>query len=508
MASPILGPITRVPYDIITEIFVHCLPQHRLKHRQPNTTIAPILLCHICSTWRTAALATPTLWSHLHYCLTVGAERNKFEDGDWILRKNQYAFLMWWKNNQGSIAPFLCLDLDWKDRYEFDSDTDSSEPKLDAESELELDGAGMISLFRYISSAQHIETDELFWFMIGEWVGKLGYSIRYPVPRTLIQSEWTGYFDDFYQDQLALVPNRSPSALRHLYCSGQIRLHTLDIPKHWSSLTHVALLVSSMSLPYWHTLIRAVPQLQLGRFRIEVLDDDDYDEPTPCTLAELSTLFITVDQMNDISELGFSFGMLFAALHLPALRDLSLSSKEAWYDHRALSHIYSALDAARAITTLTLGPSFLALDYDEEYLTRTLPLINDIEPLWSRAPYLVHLRLMAVSSFGSRFQEITKQRRDTLVRNLFHHDNRWLCLHDVACPIRTLTIIDDSKQPEHSEEDSEDEYQDRDRIADYTRSCIREHAERSPNIKTVFDVIFETQDQVIAGAWNEWGPNL
>ncbi|KAF8166524.1 hypothetical protein BJ912DRAFT_235337 [Pholiota molesta] len=263
-----------------------------------------------------------------------------------------------------------------------------------------------------------------------------------------------------------------------------------------------------MSLPYWHTLIRAVPQLQLGHFQISTLQiDDEYTQPTPCTLAQLSTFSIAIRRMHAIPELEFSFGMIFAALHLPALRDLSLSSKEAWYDHRALSHISSALDAARAITTLTLGPSFLALDYDEEYIIRTLPLIKDMEPLWSRAPYLVHLRLMTLSIFSSGSGVLTKLRRDTLVRNIFHHNNHWLGLHDAACPIRALTIIDDSKQAELSE-DSEDAYQDRDRVADYTRSCIREHAERSPNIKTVFDVIFETQDQVIAGAWNEWGPNL
>ncbi|KAF8180600.1 hypothetical protein BJ912DRAFT_980896, partial [Pholiota molesta] len=61
------NPISGVPYDVLREIFLHCLPRHRLEIRQPNTTIAPMLLCQICSSWRTVALTSPTLWSHLSY---------------------------------------------------------------------------------------------------------------------------------------------------------------------------------------------------------------------------------------------------------------------------------------------------------------------------------------------------------------------------------------------------------------------------------------------------------
>ncbi|KAF8166685.1 hypothetical protein BJ912DRAFT_235012 [Pholiota molesta] len=464
MAPPIPGPITRVPYDILTEIFVHCLPEHRLKHCQPDTTIAPILLCHICSTWRAVALATATLWSHLSCCLTVAAELNKFDECNWILRKNEYAFLLWWKNNQRSMAPSLCLDLDWKYRYH--SETDIIEPRLD--SELALDQVEMISLIEYISSAKYLETN------------------------------WLKFFVNFYVDQAVLVPNHRPSPLRHLYLNGEIHLYidTFGIPTHWSSLTHLALLVSEMSLGYWCSLIRTVPQLQLGHFQIDVFNDNDYNEPTPCTLAQLSTLSISIDITYDNSALEFPLGMLFAALHLPALHDLSLSSGEAWYDHRALDHIYPVLDSAPAIATLTLGPSLLSLQNDEDYRKHTLPLIKDAEPVWRRAPHLAHLRLVAMGTFG-RFQRHAEGHRDVLVRNLFHRDSRWLDLNDAACPIRGVTIID--RQPSHPQAND---------IADYTRARIREYAGRSPDVKAVFDVIFETADQAIAGAWNEWGPNL
>ncbi|KAF8176094.1 hypothetical protein BJ912DRAFT_1064024 [Pholiota molesta] len=75
--------------------------------------------------------------------------------------------------------------------------------------------------------------------------------------------------------------------------------------------------------------------------------------------------------------------------------------------------------------------------------------------------------------------------------------NRWLDLSNVACPIRSVTIVDrhPPELPIYN-------------IADYTWSRIREYVESLPDVKVAFDVIFETQDQAIAGAWNEWGPNL
>ncbi|KAF8177683.1 hypothetical protein BJ912DRAFT_810716, partial [Pholiota molesta] len=55
-------PIKQIPYDVLVEIFVHCLPKYPLRNRQPNTTVAPMLLCQVCSSWRMVALTSPTLW--------------------------------------------------------------------------------------------------------------------------------------------------------------------------------------------------------------------------------------------------------------------------------------------------------------------------------------------------------------------------------------------------------------------------------------------------------------
>ncbi|TFK40322.1 hypothetical protein BDQ12DRAFT_680744 [Crucibulum laeve] len=58
------APIARLPYELLVEIFIHCLPKHPFII--PSRVQAPLVLTQICREWRTIALSTPTLWSSLH----------------------------------------------------------------------------------------------------------------------------------------------------------------------------------------------------------------------------------------------------------------------------------------------------------------------------------------------------------------------------------------------------------------------------------------------------------
>ncbi|KAF8207694.1 hypothetical protein K438DRAFT_1521965, partial [Mycena galopus ATCC 62051] len=51
-------PILDLPPELISLIFVHCLPSFAELH--PSK--APLLLAHICGAWRALALRTPELW--------------------------------------------------------------------------------------------------------------------------------------------------------------------------------------------------------------------------------------------------------------------------------------------------------------------------------------------------------------------------------------------------------------------------------------------------------------
>jgi hypothetical protein len=60
----ILSPVRRLPLDVLHEIFFHCLPTHR--NPIMSSSESPILLTHICSSWRAIALSSPRIWSKIH----------------------------------------------------------------------------------------------------------------------------------------------------------------------------------------------------------------------------------------------------------------------------------------------------------------------------------------------------------------------------------------------------------------------------------------------------------
>ncbi|KAH9478363.1 hypothetical protein JR316_0008817 [Psilocybe cubensis] len=78
----ILAPIRRVPYDILRTIFEHCLPTHRNPTMSGNE--APMLLTHVCRTWRSIAHQSPRLWAHIYVPfrnVTKGYDNNEgFDD--------------------------------------------------------------------------------------------------------------------------------------------------------------------------------------------------------------------------------------------------------------------------------------------------------------------------------------------------------------------------------------------------------------------------------------------
>ncbi|KAJ7646554.1 hypothetical protein FB45DRAFT_1018870 [Roridomyces roridus] len=60
----LISSVRRLPFDIVQEIFVACLPTHR--NCVMSAKEAPILLGRICSAWRAIAYSTPRLWASLH----------------------------------------------------------------------------------------------------------------------------------------------------------------------------------------------------------------------------------------------------------------------------------------------------------------------------------------------------------------------------------------------------------------------------------------------------------
>ncbi|KAJ7040817.1 hypothetical protein C8F04DRAFT_228474 [Mycena alexandri] len=60
--NAIVYPVLTLPPEVVSEIFIRTLSETRAR---PNVTEAPLLLCTVCSQWRTIAIFTPALWSSI-----------------------------------------------------------------------------------------------------------------------------------------------------------------------------------------------------------------------------------------------------------------------------------------------------------------------------------------------------------------------------------------------------------------------------------------------------------
>ncbi|KAJ7147980.1 hypothetical protein C8R46DRAFT_539503 [Mycena filopes] len=66
----VVYPIATVPPEIMSEIFLRCLPpapvESKVEQLSPHPRLAPLLLLRVCRTWKEIALSTPRLWDSLH----------------------------------------------------------------------------------------------------------------------------------------------------------------------------------------------------------------------------------------------------------------------------------------------------------------------------------------------------------------------------------------------------------------------------------------------------------
>ena len=60
-----LPPVRRVPVDILSMVFLECLPDRDNTQLVPSARTAPLLVSAICSDWREIAISTPHLWNSI-----------------------------------------------------------------------------------------------------------------------------------------------------------------------------------------------------------------------------------------------------------------------------------------------------------------------------------------------------------------------------------------------------------------------------------------------------------
>ncbi|KAF8171518.1 hypothetical protein BJ912DRAFT_995466 [Pholiota molesta] len=434
------GPITQVPYDILMEIFTHCLPQSSAERhwgwRDVNTKIAPILLCHICSSWRKLVLESASLWTHLscEHCFTrKTCKTQAFTSPSLELGTGVIKFIRWWKIKQRRIPPVLSLCHGTYDVWDV-------RPKIT--------GHAGAFLLEYITSAQYLDIDISYCFWIHEKI-KAGDPVVFSNLHTalIIHNRERDNFNTipFYQIQTLLPADAFP-ALRRLFIMEPKSLHDFIIPTHWSMLTHLSLDISITPV-FWLSLIRAVPRLQFGCFDLAIgathsLSSIDTDTPlsfTRCVLPDLTMLAISLRCTEKVRYL-VPLSFLFTRLHLPAVRTLALSAPDMifWENHHLLRDLYTVISATPAVTTLAL--EYTCHWYDCTVETPTIALPPTTEPIWAHAPKVAHLQLALPLTFMG-----TEELEDVLplfVRHIFSAASIWLDLQNPACPIRAITIND------------------------------------------------------------------
>ncbi|KAJ6508526.1 hypothetical protein C8R45DRAFT_1208185 [Mycena sanguinolenta] len=193
----------RLPPDILRVIFVSCLPTNR--NAVMSAQVAPLLLCRVCSAWRTIALSTPRLWASIHAPF------------DYVLRKeSRKPAVVQWLQRSGACPISLSVvfeDLRWADQSSSGS-------------------ALLTSLAEFSARWQHVEFMELSPVRAHELAG-----IRTPALESL---KLTGHMSGSLLAALELV--KAPM-LRAVALHSRSAEHLDDIvlamPLIWDQLTHL-----------------------------------------------------------------------------------------------------------------------------------------------------------------------------------------------------------------------------------------------------------------------------
>ena len=79
------APARRIPPEVLSEIFYHCLP--KTPYITPRDAESPLMLARVCHYWRAVTLSTPRLWSSLSIPLqNITCEEYRHGYKSWLAR--------------------------------------------------------------------------------------------------------------------------------------------------------------------------------------------------------------------------------------------------------------------------------------------------------------------------------------------------------------------------------------------------------------------------------------
>ncbi|KAF9481646.1 hypothetical protein BDN70DRAFT_876130 [Pholiota conissans] len=433
-----------LPYDVLSQIFLQCLPSAPLDEVQLNTEIAPMLLCHVSSSWRDVALSMSTLWSHLYYRLPVMWNVD-WEPVIWDVKRfrRDMECLTWWRQNVRNRAHFIRFGNYLRgDRggvfglgYE----------KLNLTS----DTAEFKFIVQYLSTARYLDVGLFSWFLFGrndvEACGDLCPHLQTLVAR-FPEEEEVYPDEDEDENPPIIIPFQIPPTLRQLHVHFDDILENYDASfGSWSVLTHLSLHDVLLSPAMWLSLFRGAINLQWAFFNISLQGPEisDLADTPHIVLPFLSTLSLKITKCGDPASIQWRrpIKLLLKNLRFPVLDNLFLhnESSRAWRHPTAMKEVMVALRRAPRVTALSLGRHFLRNTYKRPFgLSKATG--KDQTPLSALAPHLEHVRL----DFGCGDFEGASAIREAMQCAYWHHfffGERWLDLTNPTCSVRRVTII-------------------------------------------------------------------
>ncbi|KDR76657.1 hypothetical protein GALMADRAFT_1328554 [Galerina marginata CBS 339.88] len=376
-------PIQDLPLDILQEIFTCCLPPDSMTHRQPDTKVAPMILCHICAYWRAVALGIPRLWTDLFHVLRIYAvvpNRMLLSEG---IHQGDLEFLRWWKLQLGRVHPRLRLIVQWM----------KGNPGFKV-------GKSDESLLSLVSTARHLDIDIDFACALRtHFGGNLPDSIVKADTFFLRQGS-RGFRETSYKFSFnmsydpSLIPFPTEPLLRRILLDS-IFFKNLDLGAVvWSQLTRIILLDTGLSTPAWFAMIRECLNLESAIFHIRGLgyNEPPQDDPSTCTLPRLQQLVLKWDPANFPQP-------LFKNLHLPELTRLRLTSG------LTVQELHELLNSTPSVQELHLSYSMPA---DPDFKSRGLipGTSSNVEQLTAYVPNLEHLVIQVHFTWNKEYEDV------------------------------------------------------------------------------------------------------
>ncbi|KAF9485480.1 hypothetical protein BDN70DRAFT_871128 [Pholiota conissans] len=428
----VLSPIQRLPFDVLEHIFLRCLSDP-LDQVQPKINAPPMLLCHVCSSWRTIALEIPALWTHIHHRLPMERLGGRLQLWNKMVFHRKLTFLKWWRRNQGKRATFIRLRI-----YRKTGDTSLRRFDVDKDAENFFD--------EFMSSAQYLDVGP---FMFDQRLRPIESS--YPQLLSLVSSHPNYNLDEdtYVRRRDREAQDLFPTIPRTLQ---RLRLHHVSFPEHyssagrfksWCNLTHLSLNYTFLDQKSWLSIARAVPNLQWCYLDVIIRAGSELVQgAAKIQLPFLSTFTAVVDYSEYRDTNHPSLWLLLQGLDLPVLRDLAIYTDGNPSDYPLITmSIEDGLIETPTITTLTIGLQFQGFfcDSEESAAPQDWSLMT---PLSTYAPHIAHLVLdLCYVDRCGRYDEPLLEEKLRHWRNLLRRSKGWMDIGEPSSAIRKITTV-------------------------------------------------------------------